>query len=194
RAALDPCDPVRLLAILKHPLTRLGLAGDRTGALLALERHGLRGPRPNDWAALEARLDKAGDAAAAEMLRRLRQGLDGLPDPDAILPASHRARALTGTAEAIAAGGDGDSGGLWAGPGGEAAAQLIAALLAESDGLPETDGLGFAQIVESLMAGATVRSGGATHPRLRILGAIEARLVRADRLILAGLEEGVWPQ
>ena len=34
---------------------------------------------------------------------------------------------------------------------------------------------------------------GAAHPRLCILGAIEARLVRADRLILAGLEEGVWP-
>ncbi|WP_163366866.1 hypothetical protein, partial [Klebsiella aerogenes] len=26
------------------------------------------------------------------------------------------------------------------------------------------------------------------------LGAIEARLVRADRLIVAGLEEGVWPK
>jgi ATP-dependent helicase/nuclease subunit B len=43
------------------------------------------------------------------------------------------------------------------------------------------------------MEGETVRSGGATHPRLRILGAIEARLVRADRLVVAGLEEGVWP-
>jgi len=39
-----------------------------------------------------------------------------------------------------------------------------------------------------------VRTGGATHPRLRILGAIEARLTRADRMILAGLEEGVWPR
>ncbi len=39
-----------------------------------------------------------------------------------------------------------------------------------------------------------MRTGGNTHPRLLILGAIEARLVKADRLILAGLEEGVWPQ
>jgi ATP-dependent helicase/nuclease subunit B len=39
-----------------------------------------------------------------------------------------------------------------------------------------------------------VRGGGASHPRLRILGAIEARMVQADLLILAGLEEGVWPQ
>jgi ATP-dependent helicase/nuclease subunit B len=194
RAALDPCDPVRLLAILKHPMARLGLGDDRSAALVALEQHGLRGPRPSDWAVLETRLAKTGDAGAADLLHRLRQALDGLPDPRAILPASARARALAETAQAIAADEDNQSGALWAGPGGEAAAGLIAALMTESEGLPETDGLGFAQLVESLMAGATVRSGGATHPRLRILGAIEARLVRADRLILAGLEEGVWPQ
>ena len=141
----------------------------------------------------ETRLAAAGDAGAADLLHRLRQALDRLPDPDRILPASARARALAETAEAIATGEDGQFA-LWAGPGGEAAAQLVGALLTESEGLPETDGRGFAQLVESLMAGATVRTGGATHPRLRILGAIEARLVRADRLILAGLEEGVWPQ
>ncbi|HEY4032325.1 MAG TPA: double-strand break repair protein AddB [Caulobacteraceae bacterium] len=194
RAALDPCDPVRLLALLKHPMTRLGLGGDRALALIALEQHGLRGPRPSGWDALEARLAKAGDVGAADLLHHLRQALAGLTDPDAILPASARARALAETAEAIAADEAGHAGNLWAGPGGEAAAQLVAALLTESAGLPETDGLGFARLIESLMAGATVRSGGATHPRLRILGAIEARLVRADRLILAGLEEGVWPQ
>ena len=194
RAALDPCDPVRLLAILKHPLARLGLAEDRAAAQLALERHGLRGPRPNDWGLLEHRLKAAGDSGASDLLYRLRRALDGLPDPDQILPTRARARTLTEAAEAIAAGGDGQSGALWSGPGGEAAAGLLSALLTESDGLPQTDGLGFAQLVESLMAGATVRTGGATHPRLRILGAIEARLVRADRLVLAGLEEGVWPQ
>ena len=32
---------------------------------------------------------------------------------------------------------------------------------------------------KALMDGETIRSGGATHPRLRIMGAIEARLVRA---------------
>ena len=44
------------------------------------------------------------------------------------------------------------------------------------------------------MASVAVRQAGGAHPRLHILGAIEARLVRADRLVLAGLEEGVWPQ
>ena len=51
----------------------------------------------------------------------------------------------------------------------------------------------FAELVERLLAGETVRAGAASHPRLRILGALEARLIRADRLVLAGLEEGVWP-
>jgi ATP-dependent helicase/nuclease subunit B len=53
---------------------------------------------------------------------------------------------------------------------------------------------GFADLLRRLLQGEQVRVGGATHPRLRILGAIEARLVRADRLVLAGLEEGVWPK
>jgi ATP-dependent helicase/nuclease subunit B len=39
-----------------------------------------------------------------------------------------------------------------------------------------------------------VRQVRAVHPRLKILGGIESRLVSADRLVLAGLEEGVWPQ
>jgi ATP-dependent helicase/nuclease subunit B len=87
-----------------------------------------------------------------------------------------------------------DPGGLWAGPAGECAGDLIAALIGESDGLPEVTPRQFADLVESLLAAETVRAGGATHPRLRILGVLEARLIQADRLILGGLEEGVWPQ
>ncbi|NEU13589.1 double-strand break repair protein AddB [Methylobacterium sp. BTF04] len=31
------------------------------------------------------------------------------------------------------------------------------------------------------------------HPRLRILGLLEARLMSVDRIVLGGLDEGVWP-
>jgi len=193
RAALDPCDPVRLLAILKHPLVRLGLGDDRRRAgLTTLERHGLRGPRPNDWDALETRLAAKGDADAAAVLHAVRTALHGLQPPQAT-PAA-QACALTEATEALARGADDGLGSLWAGPSGEAAGQMLTALMTESEGLPQVGALGFAQLVEALMAGATVRAGGQAHPRLRILGAIEARLIRADRLILAGLEEGVWPQ
>ena len=45
------------MALLKHPLVRLGLE-ERTLAdrARALELHGLRGPRPGDWAAVERQL------------------------------------------------------------------------------------------------------------------------------------------
>ena len=36
-------------------------------------------------------------------------------------------------------------------------------------------------------------TGTAPHPRLRILGLLEARLLSADRVVLGGLDEGIWP-
>ena len=46
-AALDGLEPVTLLALLKHPLLRLGAAaGAHDGAIATLERALLRGPRP----------------------------------------------------------------------------------------------------------------------------------------------------
>ncbi len=195
RAATDPCDPVRLLAILKHPLIRLGLGTEtRDFGLRALERLGLRGPRPADWDALAGRLQAKAGPEAQAVLAAARAALDLVKPEDAFAAPMDRARHLTLAVEALAQDADGQLGALWGGPGGEVAAQLISALIGESDGLPPATASGFALLLERLMADATVRMGGGAHPRLRILGAIEARLVRADRLILAGLEEGVWPQ
>jgi ATP-dependent helicase/nuclease subunit B len=101
---------------------------------------------------------------------------------------------LAETLEALAADADRNLGDLWSGPGGEATSRLLSGLIREGDGLPAVDARRYADLLEKLMQGETVRAGGATQPRLRILGAIEARLVRADRLVLAGLEEGVWPR
>ncbi|HZZ35355.1 MAG TPA: double-strand break repair protein AddB, partial [Caulobacteraceae bacterium] len=77
---------------------------------------------------------------------------------------------------------------------GEVAANLFTALMGESEGLPPVTRTGFSELLDSLMARETVRAAAPGHPRLAILGVLEARLVRADRLVLAGLEEGVWPQ
>jgi len=187
RAAIDPVDPVTLLAILKHPYRRLfGAPAD----IETFERRGLRGARPWTWSALEARL--ALHPAALALSRRLASLLSGLPT-ERTAPAES-ARALACAMEALADDGHGDSGELWSGHGGEAMSRLLAGLIGESAGLPATSPREFADLLERLMQGETVRAGGATHPRLRILGAIEARLVRADLLIVAGLEEGVWPK
>jgi ATP-dependent helicase/nuclease subunit B len=186
-ALVDPLDPIRMLAILKHPLTTLDLEPQALDAAReTLELKGLRGSRPADWPVLEARLD----GAALDLLGRYRAALaPGLAAVDGA-PAQ-AARGLTETLEALTGG---PGGGLWAGSGGEALARLLVGLIEESAGLPTASARGFADLLQKLISGETVRAGGATHPRLRILGAIEARLTRADRLIVAGLEEGTWPQ
>ncbi|MFD1704314.1 PD-(D/E)XK nuclease family protein, partial [Methylopila henanensis] len=51
----------------------------------------------------------------------------------------------------------------------------------------------FPGVVEALMAGRTVRPRRDRHPRLRILGPLEARLISVDRIVLGGLNDGVWP-
>jgi ATP-dependent helicase/nuclease subunit B len=188
RAAADQLDPVLQLAILKHPMVALGPGVE------VLERFALRGARPPDWMAIEARLARldrdVSDAQATAA--RLRAILDAaaLPcAPGAAAPAD-AARALARAMESLAS----DPEALWAGAAGESAAGLIAALVGESEGLPPVTARQFADLIEDLLEGETVRAGAATHPRVRILGVLEARLIHADRLILAGLEEGVWPQ
>ncbi|THD58453.1 double-strand break repair protein AddB [Phenylobacterium sp.] len=183
RAAIDPLSPVNLLAILKHPYVQLG-------ASEALERHGLRGSRPWAWDDLKARLAEHSDTRA--LADRLQTILSALPREAA--PPADFARAIATAMEALAADDRGGAGGLWSGHGGEAMSRLLAGLIADASGLPDASPRGFADLLERLMSGETVRAGGATHSRLRILGGIEARLVRADRLIVAGLEEGVWPR
>jgi ATP-dependent helicase/nuclease subunit B len=195
RASVDPLDPVALLGLVKHPYARLGWTPERLAAAAEpLERHGLRGARPAGWDALAVRLArKKAPVDAVTLAERLRALVEGLAWPaEAEAPAA-AARRLTAAMETVAADDAGDLGDLWAGHGGEAMARLLAALIADQ-GLPAAGPRGFADLLSRLMEGESIRSGGATHPRLRILGAIEARLVRADRLVVAGLEEGVWPR
>lgn len=203
RAVADPTDPVRLLAILKHPMVRLGRdPADLEQARRDLEVHGLRGARRDGWQTLLDHLAKAAprhaEAAgrATALALQVKAILDAAAAPFAggASTTPEAAQALAATMESFARDAEGGLGELWSGPAGEAAGSLVSALMDEGAALPPATCSGFAALLETLMQQASVRSGGATHPRLRILGAIEARLVRADRLILAGLEEGVWPQ
>ena len=53
-----------------------------------------------------------------------------------------------------------------------------------------TDLAGF---LEGLMQGRLIPPDPTMHPRLRIWGLLEARLLPTDRVILGGCDEGVWP-
>lgn len=191
--AVDPLDPVTLLGIAKHRLVRFGLGGAALDAARRSLELGLRGPRRRGWSEMA---DAIAQAQGRQLLARLQGAARTMGEAFAAGAArpGDAATALVEAMEALARDAAGDLGGLWGGLAGEAAAALMSALITESDGLPAVTAAGFAELLQQLIAREVVRGGGATHPRLRILGAMEARLVRADLLILAGLEEGVWPQ
>ncbi|PZR33457.1 double-strand break repair protein AddB [Caulobacter segnis] len=186
RLVEEPLNPVRLLAVAKHPLV---LGEDEGEAAALLERKGLRGAAPSSVKVLRTRLKDAPKALA--LCERVLAAVDHAASPyaDGYARPCHAAKALVEALEGLIA-----PARLWAGGAGECLGALMAALIQDGEPLPDASPQAFADILDRLVNEETVRVGGATHPRLRILGAIEARLVRADRLVLAGLEEGVWPQ
>lgn len=185
---LNPADPVRLLDLIGNPLCRLR---DHPG-LRRLEQKALRGATPNGaddiLAVLRADLEANVDALRlwTEYSNLIRAVI-----ATACCDLGEAIRQFVTLAEALT---DDDGAALWAGAAGAQASSLLAELLREGAGFPVRDLADFAHVLSGLLQQAKVRTGGNTHPRLLVLGAIEARLVSADRLILAGLEEGVWPQ
>jgi ATP-dependent helicase/nuclease subunit B len=206
RFIADPLKPQTILALIKSPLiTAASDADPLARAANVLEDAALRGPRPTTWAAIDRRLDRAaeprrdGTPPSDHRLeglghaRALAHRLQALADQTRA-PFDQEAVALDMAAHALAELVEGLAGPrAWAGMDGEAAAALLSALIEGGAAMPPVRSADFAELIRSLLRDETVRTGGATHGSLRILGAIEARLVRADRMILAGLEEGVWP-
>ncbi len=82
---------------------------------------------------------------------------------------------------------------LWQGEDGVAAALFLADLRDQGGTLPNVTGEDYLAILEQLMRTISVRPSYGTHPRLFILGQLEARQIQADLIILSGLNEGTWP-
>ena len=197
RAIDEGFAPTSLLALLKHPLCNLG--GDRAALLDAarrLDRKCLRGLKPlPGMAAIRARIDAATFGAATD--RRAVEDLidrveiataplvalmEGVAAPDTLLEAT------IGAAERIAA-----ADGLWSGDAGEALADALARLRAAWAGKPAIVGSEWPALLVAMLAPEIVRPSFGRHPRLAIWGPLEARLQRADLLVLGGLNEGTWP-
>ena len=97
-------------------------------------------------------------------------------------------------AERIAATAGADGGArLWSGAEGAAAADALAEIAEAADALAVKRADRYPDLFMQLIAGAALRRHSSAHPRLSILGPLEARLQSADVVILAGLNEGVWP-
>ncbi|MGH6843543.1 MAG: double-strand break repair protein AddB, partial [Methylocella sp.] len=204
-----------LAALLTHPLLRLGLppedisrraalleigllrsanaalclaeriAGEPS-ALIAQARDEANGPSAHpakrrisveEWASLEDLLFRLGAQFAPLLNLRGKLNLERWV-------AAHR-----DTIEAITSGED-ESG---EGEDREALGALFDELIQNaSDGMvfdAESYGLFFAAVAREII----LRDATRTHPRLQILGLLEARLINTDVMLLGGLDETVWP-
>ncbi|MFO1069303.1 MAG: double-strand break repair protein AddB [Geminicoccaceae bacterium] len=206
-AFVDGVAPVPLLAALKHPLARGGMAGGEFRRhVRALERACLRGPRTaGGLDGLVARIRDADDerwpapvprADLLAWLEALRERAAPLlrlaAEPTA--PLTDFLDAHLALAEHLAADEAGNPAELWATATGEAAQRFVAELRIAAADLPPLPASAYPAVLAVLMGGQSVRPRRPRHPRLAILGQLESRLTQADLVILGGLVEGVWPR
>ncbi|WP_374765159.1 double-strand break repair protein AddB [Yunchengibacter salinarum] len=197
--------PVPVLALLQHPLVAFGEDRGRFHAFVRrLDRLVLRGPRPEaglDGILARARQpDRRGQPALGagdqDRIARLRDVffplVEALPDDGG--PVAPALAAHVRVAEALAAT-DGETGAerLWRHEAGETLAALMADLMSETADMGTVDRAGYPALVDAMLADGVVRPVWKRHPRLFIWGTLEARLQRADLMILGGLNEGTWP-
>jgi ATP-dependent helicase/nuclease subunit B len=210
RMVADDFAPVPLLAVLKHPLAAGGMERvDWLAASRLLERRALRGPRPAPGLAALAAVAAAAipDAAQRAPVDRLLAALAAALGPFTALPqaamrppADLLAQHLA-AAEALAATPDRPGGlRLYAGEEGEPLAEHLAALAPAMAALPPIPAAAWPALFDAALAGVAARSVRATrgrdggpHPRVEILGLLEARLLAFDRVVLGALDESVWP-
>ncbi|MGA2943963.1 MAG: double-strand break repair protein AddB [Xanthobacteraceae bacterium] len=212
QAAVTGLEPVTLLALLKHPLLRLG-GSDQRHATDILERAVLRGPRPSR--------STAGLARALKTLRKVKESLHP-SDPrkdlsdGQIVEAENLVTALARALEPLEKlGGESlplselaarhrDVLAALSAHNGEQTAFIgpdgskLAAALDELATSPSATSLAVAasdyvELFTAALSGRVVRRPLRPGLRVRILGLLEARLTESDRVVLGGLVEGTWP-
>ncbi len=193
----DRFAPVPMLAALKHPQAATGTSPARFRSMVrALETAVLRGVRPAPGIkGLRAALDEAAGGAieAVDRLERATGDFAALMVRETA-PFRDLLQAHLSACEALAASDD-ESGPsrMWAREAGETAAGLAAELMEHAAALEDVPCASYPHLFTALMAGRMVRPVRRSHPRLQILGPLEARLQHWDLLVLGGLNEGVWP-
>ncbi|MGQ0674553.1 MAG: double-strand break repair protein AddB, partial [Rhodospirillales bacterium] len=190
--------PVPLLACFKHPLCSGGLDRERFRALARkLEIAALRGPRPAPGFPGVLAALRGADQPDAELTDWF-AALVGKTQPFAQLlrqghaPLGKLLAAHWELASFLATPDDGAPD-LRLGEAGEALARRLDEINQSASALPAVAGADYPRLFLGLLDGAVVRPRRGQHPRLAIWGLLDARLQQADRLILGGLNEGVWP-
>lgn len=199
-AASSGFAPVALLALLKHPLA--GPGGDeRAGWLRRVRRLdlALRGVRPaRGLQGIRNRLTtwiKRDDPAYEDLVGWWKNQEERFRPVAALFQRRRRGDVTeaAGVLSALVQELSGDR--YWEGQAGRAAAELLDDLqrLGSQHASGTVSASDLPALIDAIAAGIAVRPAYGRHPRLAIYGLLEARLQRADLMILGGLNEGVWP-
>ncbi|MEM8774486.1 MAG: double-strand break repair protein AddB [Pseudomonadota bacterium] len=191
-----PTDTALLLTVLKHPLTHRG--SDRGPHLrltreleLYLRRSGPPHPSTSDvqsWAKGES------DPYAAQWSDWICQSFLENARPET-LRLSERVKQHLEIAEAINRGpNDASKCSLWDGEAGREALKSVSSIAENANFCGPLNAPEYISLFYSVLSQETVRQSIEPHPNILIWGTLEARVQGADLLILAGLNEGVWPE
>jgi len=214
-------EPAAVVALLGHPLTRLGRSAREIGfAARSLEVAALRElylGRGIDG------LARALDRAEADKDRRKRATrrlwpedwqrarslvadlrvavapLTALFEREGAISLRELAATHVAVAEALAAvpadeaAADG-SHPLWQGEAGETASLMFARLADPALGVPDMPARDYPDVFRTLFGMENVRQRGPVHPHLAIWGPFESRLQQPDVVVLGALNDGTWPE
>lgn len=203
--AEEALSPVTLLSFLKHPIMAARMPpAELRNIVYLLDQLVLRGPRPSSgFQGLRDAVEGLNEKRESDK-ERLLQWLDRIEKQmkeftDLMMDSKNiafgnvlschirMAETLATTVETA-----GESR-LWQGEAGEAASEFLNSLLQSAGDVPPLSPEHYVSLLGTLLKTQTVRPRYGAHPRLSILGQIEARLYCADRVILGGLNEGTWP-
>ena len=190
-----PLDAAQLLTLLKHPLTH---------------RDGNRGPHLRLTRELELYLRHKGPPVPTE--DTLADWATGMEDPflpkwlswlkdcffDKAMPEaqnlSNRVKDHIALAEAISSGTNPDTPALWESEAGREALKCVSNLAENAEYGQAMTARDYTSLFHAILSRETVRNISEPDPRVLIWGTLEARVQGADLLILAGLNEGTWPE
>jgi len=209
-AVSDGFGPLSTLALLQHPLVAAGLSREGLLSLVrTLDQQILRGVRPaggldgiraraKDFVEARKKKNAAARVEDTGFLKQLESVLAILQPLEQLLAQPGTVDKVLGAhidaAEKLCASVDTPGGeALWRGDAGAALSDHLTDLIIHSEVLLVPTAESYSAFFAEMMASVTVRSNWNQHPRLAIWGPLEARLQRADRMILGGLNEGVWP-
>lgn len=216
-AAAEGFSAVPMLALLKHPLCRLGLAPlDIRTRVRNLEQAILRGPKlksgtdvlQQSLAAQKQHLENGGRAHPAvkrfspqdwaemeDLIARVCAAAEPLEVcATGLSSLAQITHAHVAACEHFAAQPDhhGEAV-LWSSEAGKMLADMFETLLHIRDPDLELTPASYQPMIGVLMTGAVVRPAYGSHARVHIWGPLEARLQQPDILILGSLNETTWP-